>query len=78
MVISHLSPPNRSAVLEYVEGGWIFEGCGPPGGIGEANARAYLRDVVAGLMYLHSNVAVLILSVSLFVMTAFLSFLDDS
>ena len=43
-------------MLEFVEGGWIFEGCGPPGGIGEAKARQYLRDVVAGLMYLHEHV----------------------
>lgn len=46
----------QRAVLEFVEGGWIFEGCGPPGGIGEAKARQYLRDVVAGLMYLHEHV----------------------
>lgn len=42
-------------VLEYVEGRWICEGSGPPGGIGEATARRYFRDVVAGLMYLHSH-----------------------
>lgn len=42
-------------VLEYVEGRWICEGSGPPGGIGEATARRYIRDVVAGLMYLHSH-----------------------
>jgi hypothetical protein len=43
-------------VMEYVEGNWIFEGCGPPGGIGEAIARKYFRDVVAGLSYLHNQV----------------------
>lgn len=42
-------------VLEYVEGRRIFEGSGPPGGIGEANAQRYFRDVVEGLMYLHSQ-----------------------
>ncbi|CAK9201065.1 unnamed protein product [Sphagnum troendelagicum] len=40
-------------VLEYVEGGWIFEGSGPPGGLREATARRYFSDVVAGLIYLH-------------------------
>jgi len=44
------------AVLEYAEGGWIFEGSGPTGGIGEAVSQRYLRDVVAGLMYLHQHV----------------------
>lgn len=42
-------------VLEYVEGRCIFEGSGPPGGIGEETAMRYFRDVVAGLMYLHSR-----------------------
>ena len=42
-------------VLECIEGRWICEGSGPPGGIGEATARRYIRDVVAGLMYLHSH-----------------------
>eukprot|EP00249_Psilotum_nudum_P014173 c24700_g1_i3 orf=485-1702(+) len=42
-------------VLEYVEGRRIFEGSGPVGGIGEAIARTYFRDVVAGLMYLHGR-----------------------
>ncbi|CAM6098236.1 unnamed protein product [Calypogeia fissa] len=42
-------------VLEYVEGGWIFEGSGPPGGIGDDIARRYFEDVVAGLAYLHRN-----------------------
>ncbi len=43
-------------MLEYAEGGWIFEGSGPVGGIGEAVSRRYLSDVVAGLMYLHQHV----------------------
>uniref|UniRef100_A0A803KR33 non-specific serine/threonine protein kinase n=2 Tax=Chenopodium quinoa TaxID=63459 RepID=A0A803KR33_CHEQI len=42
-------------VLEYVEGKWDCEGAGPPGGLGEAIARKYLRDIVSGLMYLHSH-----------------------
>ncbi|CAM6073619.1 unnamed protein product, partial [Sphagnum tenellum] len=42
-------------VLEYAEGGWIFEGSGPTGGIGDAVSQRYLRDVVAGLMYLHQH-----------------------
>ncbi|KAI3450547.1 hypothetical protein Pfo_007212 [Paulownia fortunei] len=42
-------------VLEYVEGKWVCEGAGPPGGLGENTARKYLRDVVSGLMYLHSH-----------------------
>lgn len=43
-------------VLEYVAGKWICEGgsC-PRGGIGESKSRRYLRDVVAGLMYLHAH-----------------------
>uniref|UniRef100_A0A2P2M1J7 Uncharacterized protein MANES_11G144200 n=1 Tax=Rhizophora mucronata TaxID=61149 RepID=A0A2P2M1J7_RHIMU len=44
------------AVLEYVDGKWVWEGSGPPGGIGEKTARNYLRDIVSGLMYLHSHV----------------------
>lgn len=43
-------------VLEYVEGKSVCEGCGPPGGIGESTSRRYLRDIVAGLMYLHAHV----------------------
>ncbi|KAF5744696.1 serine/threonine-protein kinase GRIK2 [Tripterygium wilfordii] len=42
-------------VLEYVDGKWACEGCGPPGGIGDDTARKYLRDIVAGLMYLHAH-----------------------
>ncbi|XP_024387223.1 serine/threonine-protein kinase GRIK1 isoform X2 [Physcomitrium patens] len=42
-------------VMEHVEGKSIFEGCGSPGGIGEAAARKCFRDVVAGLSYLHNH-----------------------
>eukprot|EP00250_Pteridium_aquilinum_P000423 c10463_g1_i2 orf=354-1499(-) len=42
-------------ILEYIEGRGMFEGSGPPGGIGEATAQRNFRDVVAGLMYLHSR-----------------------
>jgi len=44
------------SVLEYVDGKWVWEGSGPPGGIGEDTARKYLRDIVSGLMYLHAHV----------------------
>ncbi|KAL3849432.1 hypothetical protein ACJIZ3_011314 [Penstemon smallii] len=42
-------------VLEYVEGKWVYESSGPPGGLGDNTARKYLRDVVSGLMYLHAH-----------------------
>ncbi|PSR95183.1 Serine/threonine-protein kinase [Actinidia chinensis var. chinensis] len=42
-------------VLEYVEGKWVCEGSGPSGGLGDNKARKYLRDIVAGLMYLHAH-----------------------
>lgn len=44
------------SVLEYVEGKWVCEGAGPPGGIGVNTARRYLRDIVSGLIYLHAHV----------------------
>ncbi|CAE6075206.1 unnamed protein product [Arabidopsis arenosa] len=42
-------------VLEYVDGKWAYDDFGPPGALGEITARKYLRDVVAGLMYLHAH-----------------------
>ncbi|KAI5083733.1 hypothetical protein GOP47_0003476 [Adiantum capillus-veneris] len=42
-------------ILEYIEGRCMFEGSGPPGGIGEATARRYFKDVVTGIVYLHSR-----------------------
>lgn len=51
------------SVLEYIEGKWVFEGAGPPGGLGEHVARRYLRDIVSGLMYLHSHVQLLVLTI---------------
>ncbi|XP_047330431.1 serine/threonine-protein kinase GRIK1 [Impatiens glandulifera] len=42
-------------VLEYVEGKWVCEGSGPPGGMGENKVRKYLRDIVSGLIYLHAH-----------------------
>ncbi|ESQ42290.1 hypothetical protein EUTSA_v10013666mg [Eutrema salsugineum] len=42
-------------VLEYVDGKWVYDGSGPPGALGEKTARKYLRDIVAGLMYLHAH-----------------------
>lgn len=46
------------AVLEHVEGTCLFEGSGRVGGIGEELALRYFRDVVQGLVYLHSRVSV--------------------
>nr|XP_043611152.1 serine/threonine-protein kinase GRIK1-like [Erigeron canadensis]XP_043611153.1 serine/threonine-protein kinase GRIK1-like [Erigeron canadensis] len=57
-LIEVIDDPNMDhfyMVLEYVEGKWVFEGAGPPGGLGEDVARRYLRDIVSGLMYLHSH-----------------------
>ena len=45
------------SVLEYVDGKWSCEGCGPQGGLGEETSKKYLQDIVAGLIYLHSNVS---------------------
>ncbi|XP_057509133.1 serine/threonine-protein kinase GRIK2-like [Actinidia eriantha] len=42
-------------VLEYMEGKWVCEGSGPPGGLGYNKARKNLWDIVAGLMYLHAR-----------------------
>ncbi|CAH8362387.1 unnamed protein product [Eruca vesicaria subsp. sativa] len=42
-------------VLEYIDGKWVYDGSGPPDSIGEKTARKYLRDIVAGLMYLHAH-----------------------
>ncbi|KAL2471192.1 Serine/threonine-protein kinase GRIK2 [Abeliophyllum distichum] len=42
-------------VLEYVEGKWVCEGAGLPCGLGESIVRKYLRDIVAGLIYLHAH-----------------------
>jgi len=38
-------------VLEYVEGKMVCDN-----GLEEATARNYLRDIIYGLMYLHSHV----------------------
>lgn len=42
-------------VLEYVEGKWICDASAGRGGIGEKTARRYMRDIIAGLMYLHAH-----------------------
>ncbi|KAF8100446.1 hypothetical protein N665_0224s0029 [Sinapis alba] len=42
-------------VLEYIDGKWVYDGSGLPGALGEKTARKYLRDIVAGLMYLHAH-----------------------
>ncbi|XP_024983346.1 serine/threonine-protein kinase GRIK2-like isoform X2 [Cynara cardunculus var. scolymus] len=54
-VIDDPSTDHFYMVLEYIEGKWVFEGAGPPGGLGEHVARRYMRDIVSGLMYLHSH-----------------------
>ncbi|XP_043699548.1 serine/threonine-protein kinase GRIK2-like isoform X2 [Telopea speciosissima] len=56
-LIEVIDDPNTDhfyMVLEYVEGRWVCES-GPRGGLGESIARKYLRDIVAGLMYLHDH-----------------------
>ncbi|XP_043706636.1 serine/threonine-protein kinase GRIK2-like isoform X2 [Telopea speciosissima] len=53
-LIEVIDDPNTDhfyMVLEYVEGKWEWESCT----LGESTARKYLRDVVAGLMYLHDH-----------------------
>lgn len=37
----------------------MFEGAGPPGGLDQNVSRRYLRDIVSGLMYLHSHVSLI-------------------
>ncbi|KAJ0793087.1 putative protein kinase CAMK-CAMKL-LKB family [Helianthus annuus] len=57
-LIEVINDPNTDhfyMVLEYVEGKWVFEGAGPSSGVGENVTRRYLRDIVSGLMYLHSH-----------------------
>ncbi|KAK9058588.1 hypothetical protein SSX86_023430 [Deinandra increscens subsp. villosa] len=57
-LVEVINDPNTDhfyMVLEYVEGKWVFEGAGPPGGLGEDVARRYLRDIVSGLIYLHAH-----------------------
>ncbi|KAJ6817548.1 serine/threonine-protein kinase GRIK2-like [Iris pallida] len=54
-VIDDPHTDNFYMVLEYVEGKGVCEGSCPRGGIGESTSRRYLRDVVAGLMYLHAH-----------------------
>ncbi|XP_050212835.1 serine/threonine-protein kinase GRIK1-like [Mercurialis annua] len=54
-LIEVIDDPNTDhfyMVLEYVDGKWDWEGSGP---LGEITARKYLRDIVSGLMYLHSH-----------------------
>ncbi|KAJ3707874.1 hypothetical protein LUZ61_011579 [Rhynchospora tenuis] len=42
-------------VLEYVESKWACDDSGALSSLGESTARSYLRDIVAGLTYLHSH-----------------------
>ncbi|XP_074583151.1 serine/threonine-protein kinase GRIK2-like isoform X2 [Curcuma longa] len=54
-VIDDPNTDNFYMVLEYVEGKWIFEGSGALDCLGESTTRRYLRDIVAGVMHLHSH-----------------------
>ncbi|CAM8961529.1 unnamed protein product [Rhodiola kirilowii] len=54
-VIDDPSSDNFYMVLEYVESKWVCEGTGPACSLDENTARKYLRDIVAGLMYLHAH-----------------------
>ncbi|CAN6479322.1 unnamed protein product [Victoria cruziana] len=57
-LVEIIDDPNEDRfymVLEYVEGKWACEDSGPPGDLGESTARRYLRDIVAGLTYLHAH-----------------------
>uniref|UniRef100_M1AEB7 non-specific serine/threonine protein kinase n=1 Tax=Solanum tuberosum TaxID=4113 RepID=M1AEB7_SOLTU len=54
-VIDDPETDNFYMVLEYVEGKWVCEDTGPPSVLEENKARQYLRDIVTGLMYLHSH-----------------------
>ncbi|KAJ3678381.1 hypothetical protein LUZ60_002184 [Juncus effusus] len=46
---------NFYMVLEYVESKWVCDGSGAACSLSESTARSYLRDIVAGLMYLHAH-----------------------
>ncbi|KAI3849813.1 hypothetical protein MKW98_026727 [Papaver atlanticum] len=57
-LIEVMDDPNTDQfymVLEYVEGKWAPEGSGASGGLEDTTVRKYLRDIVAGLMYLHTH-----------------------
>ncbi|KAK8948450.1 Serine/threonine-protein kinase GRIK1 [Platanthera zijinensis] len=42
-------------VLEYVEGNQVCDASGKRGGIGEETSRRRLRDIISGLIYLHTH-----------------------
>lgn len=42
-------------VLEYVEGKQVCDASGQSGGIGEETSRRRLRDIISGLIYLHTH-----------------------
>ena len=50
-MIAIYSLPFLLPVLEYVEGKIVWDK-----GLGEATCRKYLRDIISGVMYLHSHV----------------------
>ncbi|CAL9073229.1 unnamed protein product [Musa textilis] len=54
-VIDDPESDNLYMVLEYVEGSSVCGSSGTLGGIGEITSRRYLRDIIAGLIYLHSH-----------------------
>lgn len=45
------------AVLEYVEGNTISNMCRTQGKIDETTVRSYLKDIIAGVIYLHGHVS---------------------
>ncbi|WOK93190.1 serine/threonine-protein kinase GRIK1-like [Canna indica] len=54
-VIDDPDSDNLYMVLEYVDGKSVCASSGTTGGIGEITSRRYLRDIIAGLMYLHAH-----------------------
>lgn len=53
---SDFKPSFLFSVLEFVDGKRICDASITTGGIGEYTSRQYLRDIIAGLMYLHAHV----------------------
>ncbi|KMZ63290.1 Serine/threonine-protein kinase GRIK1 [Zostera marina] len=54
-VIDDPESDNLYLVLEFVDGKRICDASITTGGIGEYTSRQYLRDIIAGLMYLHAH-----------------------
>jgi serine/threonine protein kinase len=51
-IISYIFFSFAFPVLEYVEGKMVCDN-----GLEEATARFFLRDIISGLLYLHSHVS---------------------